>query len=499
MGTFPIGLLLFWRYKMYSHSSHLIHTFFEPQRIAFIGASEKGTYPAGIMQNLIRQGYRQRLFPVNPKRSQVFGIPAFPSVLNLPQKADLALVTVPRTAVIPVLQECIQAEIPGVVVISAGFAEGDAKGKALQADLEALVQRHSIRMIGPNCAGLASVPTNLVATRLFADLIPGPVSFVSQSGALMMSLQGVFADRRTGMSRMVSLGNQGDVTLVEMIQALTEDQETAVITVFQEGIQNGQDLVTGFKQALIAGKPIILLKTGRTERGMAAAATHTAALAGEDRVFEAICNQFGVILVEDINPMMDIAQLAAAFGKKLAGKPRVGFISQSGGMGSLTADWIEKTRISAPPLPQSLKAQLRSLGTIPDYAVLLNPADVRGASVRTDATRRTLQSFLEEPGYDMVVMLFARSMLTEESTETARVVIETAHKSVKPFAVIWSGQRIPRQGSQTPDPAPDLFRAAGIPLFSQISDFVLALSQMQNYWSYRERWLSGFMEGETHV
>jgi acyl-CoA synthetase (NDP forming) len=483
---------------MTSQTPQLIRTFFEPQQIAFVGASERGTYPAGIMENLIRNGFTDNLFPVNPKREQVFGLPAYPSVLDLPRKPDLALVTVPRSAVIPVIQDCIRMEIPGAVVISAGFAEGDAAGKALQKDLETLVNQHPIRMIGPNCAGLASLPTSLVATRLFADLIPGPVSFASQSGALMMSLQGVFADRRIGMSRMVSLGNQGDVTLAEMIQALVEDPRTDVITVFQEGVQNGKALVMGFRQALVAGKPIILLKTGRTERGMAAAATHTAALAGEDRVFKAICEQFGVILVEDINPMMATAQLAAAFGRTMAGPPRVGFISQSGGMGSLTADWIERTALSAPPLPETLIAKLFEMGTLPEYAVLLNPADVRGASVRAAATRQTLRAFLDEPEFDLIVMLFARSMLTRESTETARAVIETARHNPKPLAVVWSGQRIPGKGDEAPDSAPELFRKAGIPLFSQTSDLILALTRLAKYWSYREKWLAGFDEGESH-
>ncbi len=474
----------------------LLSSFFSPRRIALIGASERGIYPAGILKNLLEQGYRGRVHPVNPQREQVFGLPCVPAVGDLDERPDLALLTVPRQAVIPVMQDCIQIGIPAAVVISAGFAEADQEGKDLQKQLAALVQAHPIRLVGPNCAGLASLPTGLVATRLFGELMPGPVAFVSQSGALMMSLQGVFADRRIGMSRMISLGNQADVSLAEMLRALADDPQTGVITVFMEGIQQGKTLVKGFKTALTAGKPVILLKTGRTQRGMAAAATHTAALAGEDRVFQAICDQYGVILVDDINPMMDCAQLAAAFGGRIQPQMKIGFISQSGGMGSLTADWIDYTGLSAPPLSKNLENRLYQQGTLPDYAVLLNPADVRGASVRREAAGSTLQAFLDDPDFDMVVMLFARSMMTQESAETARAVIATAQESEKPLAVVWSGQRI-TANPPTFETAPTLFRRAGIPLFSQSSDLLQALSRLQSFQAYRQRWLAGFKERDA--
>jgi acyl-CoA synthetase (NDP forming) len=473
---------------------HFRHILFQPQTLAFIGASERGLYPAGIMQNLLDHGFGDHVFPVNPNRETVFGVQCYPSVKDLPKTPDLALLTVPRQAVNPVIQECISKGIPAAVVISAGFAESDQTGQVLQTELKALVQSSEIRLIGPNCAGLASLPNGFIATRLADPLIPGPVAFASQSGALMMSFQGLFADRGIGMSRLVSVGNQVDVQLAEMLHLLVDDPETEVITCFMEGLTDGRRLTGAFKHALEVGKPIILLKTGRTQRGMAAAATHTAALSGEDRVFQAICDQYGVILVDDIEPLLDITQIAAAFGKRFATQVRLGVITQSGGMGSLMADWIDRAGLNAPPLPESLKQKIYDLGTLPAHARLLNPADVRGASVTGEATGHTLSLFLEESRFDAVILQFARSTLTQRAQDTVESILRTAEGSEKPLMVIWSGQQNPPE-LETQIPAVNRLIRAGIPVFSQPGSLVRAVARLQGYWRYRAEYLNGFYVG----
>ena len=472
-------------------------SFFAPQKIAFIGASEKGLYPAGIMQNLIEYGYRHRIFPINPNRTNVFGILTHPSVLDLPERPDLALLTVPRQSVIPVTQQCIQKGIPAILVITAGFGESDQTGKQLQKELKKLLASSPTRMIGPNCAGLASITDGFVATRLNGRPFEGPVSFVSQSGALMMSLQGVFSDRRIGMSQLVSLGNQIDIHLAEMIIQLIENPDTRIISAFMEGLTQGKELVNAFRMGLQVGKPIILLKTGRTQLGMAAAATHTAALAGEDRIFQAICDQFGVIQVDDINPLMDTVQLATALGSVQKKDLQFAFISQSGGMGSLTADHIEYNNINAPPLTPSLVNQLHQLGTIPSYVTLLNPADVRGASVRGEAVAKTLTAFLQSPEFDVVVMLFARSALSQYSIETAQIIVETASNFHKPVLVVWSGKSQSDDGMVQKD-AREILSKGGIPCFSQPSSLLSAINRLNRYWRYREIWIRGFSEKTNH-
>lgn len=471
-----------------------LNNFFAPQRIAFIGASEDGLYPAGIMQNLIENQFPGKIYPVNPKRSSVFGLPCYSSIKDLPESPDLALLTIPRKAVLPVIIDCIEARIPAALIISAGFGESDKTGITLQADLKQIISEHSIRVIGPNCAGLASIPDSFIATRLSGEIVVGSVAFASQSGALMMSLQGVFSDRNIGISRLVSLGNQVDVCLAEILETLVDDPKTKVITTFMEGLSHGPQLIHAFRKALIFGKPVIMLKTGRTERGIAAAATHTAAMAGEDRIFKAICDQFGVILVADVEPLMDTAQLADKF-KSIPGN--IGFISQSGGMGSLTADMIETHNVFASPIPNDLEKALRQLGTIPDYARLLNPADVRGASVSAEAAGSTLQAFLDSHEYDAVVMLFARSLINDKARKTAQSIASISRKTDKPVIVIWSGQRKPNQ-TQVDAGAQHIFNDASIPVFTQPSSMIRALQRLKKYHDYRKLFLQGFQTGSTN-
>ncbi|MGH2544779.1 MAG: CoA-binding protein, partial [Ardenticatenaceae bacterium] len=332
-----------------SISPHRLDAFFNPRRIAIVGASEQGMYPAGILQNLLDHGYEGSIYPVNPKRATVFGLACYPDLMGVPQTPDLAILTVPRGAVLPVLHQCLSTGVPAALVISAGFAEADEVGRQLQAEMAALVRGSRLTLVGPNCAGLANLPGRVITTRLPAPLDPGPISFVSQSGALMMALYGLFADRRLGMSHLLSVGNQVDVSLEEGLSYLVAEPQTSVIAAFIEGLRDGPAFVEGVRQALEAGKPVIVLRSGRTRSGQQAATTHTGALAGSDRVFAAVCRQFGVILVEDVRGLVETAQVLAAFGERLAGRGRLAVITQSGGLGSLAADLIELAALELPP------------------------------------------------------------------------------------------------------------------------------------------------------
>ncbi len=463
--------------------------FFAPRRIALVGASERGMYPAGILRNLLDYGYSGELYPVNPNRETVFGLRCYADVTQLPHRPDLVILTVPRETVLPVLRQCIAIKAPAALVITAGFAESDERGKSLQAELVGLLRGQPMRVIGPNSAGLADIPGRLIATRLPAEPRPGPVSFASQSGALMMALYGLFADRCIGMNRLISVGNQVDVTLAEALDYLVDDPNTEVIGAFVEGARDAPTFVKAWRRALIAGKPIVLIKSGRTASGRRAAATHTAALTGSSRVFEAACEQFGVILVDDIRAMMDITQVMAAFGRRLSGRGHVALVTQSGGLGSLTADLVEASALHAPPLSRRLIARLRDLSHIPQYGQLGNPTDVRGPSVIGSATTETLMPFLEDPDTDVVVLLLAKSAVREQDAATAQAIVDAARNAGKPLCVVWVGQRYPAEPPDWPL-GHRILSEAGIPLFDQPSDCVRALASAVSYWRYREAWLA---------
>lgn len=469
--------------------SHRLDPFFNPRRIAIIGASERGMYPSGVMRNLLDYGYSGEIYPVNPRRTSVFGLEAYPDITQTPEVPDLAVLIVPRKAVLGSLEQCVEKGVPAALVISAGFNEADEEGKALQAQMSKFIAANPIAVIGPNCAGLADMHTRAISTRLPVPPQTGTVSFVSQSGALMMAIYGLIADRKIGMNRLLSLGNQVDVDLSESIAYLTADEKTQVIGAFIEGLKDAPAFAKALRDALTAGKPLVLLKSGRTESGQAAAATHTAALAGSAKVFDAVCRQYGAIQVDDIGEMMDTLQLAATFGEKLKGKGKIALVTQSGGLGSLTADLTDIHGLSAPPLSEILTKQIRGLPYIPDFGLLANPCDVRGASVIGDATAQTLSPFLDDPDTDVVVLLLAKSSVREQDEATARSIVKAAQGSEKPLCVVWVGQRHPvdelawEQGHE-------ILRQAGIPLFAQSSDCIKALSHLFRYWRSREDWLA---------
>ena len=473
---------------MKEYSSRL-DAFFSPHRIAVVGASEQGMYPAGILRSLIEFGYEGEIYPINPKRETVLGLRCFADITQTPSPPDLAILVVPRQAVLTTIGQCIQAGVPAAVVITAGFAEADEEGKALQAQIVDLLQDQPLTLVGPNCAGLADFKTRTIATPLSAPPHSGPVSFVSQSGALMMALYGVFAERHIGVNRLLSLGNQVDVDLSEGCHFLAKDQHTEVIGAFIEDIQDGPGFTVALRQALITGKPLVLLKSGQTEGGQAAAASHTAALAGSARVFNAVCQQFGAVQVGDIRELVDTIQVAAAFGQRLFTPGRVALISQSGGLGSLTADFVDIFGLTAPPLSASLTRRLRALSFIPDLGVGGNPTDVRGPSVIGAATSQTLAPFLEDPETDVAILLLAKSTLREQDAETAKAIVAAAQNSPKPLCVVWVGQRYSDIKPQHL-PANEILRQAGIPLFEQPGDCIRALAKMTNYWRFREKWLS---------
>ena len=476
-----------------SSDGHRLDACFNPRRTAVVGASERGMYPAGILRNLLDNDYPGDIYPINPSRTTVFGLPCYPALSATPHRPDLAIVVVPRHAVLPALQQCVELGVPAAVIISAGFAEADDEGRALQAEMSRLIQGSSMTVVGPNCAGLANSPGRVIAARLPAPPQPGPVSFVSQSGALMMAMMGLFADRHIGMSRLISLGNQVDVTLAETLDYLAVDTETGVVGAFAEGVNDGRALVAALRRLLLAGRPLVLIKSGRTPAGQRAAATHTAALAGSDRVFEAVCRQWGVIRVDDVRELLDTVAVMAAFGRRLDGIGRLAIVTQSGGLGSLSADMCELAGLTLPALSEQTRAALRALPGLAGLGELHNPADVQGAAVIGPATAETLAPFMDDVGTDAVLLLLAKSSVRQEDGPTAEAIITAARRSPKPLLVVWTGQRYPHGGGAgsagTWPLAHRMLVEAGIPLFDQPSDCIRALARASGYWRFRAAWL----------
>ena len=450
-----------------------LQAMFNPRRVAHVGASESGLYPAGIFASLAAS--RVQVFPVNPNRPSVFGHPCFKSIRDLPSVPDLAMITVDRLHVRSVLSDCVEAGIPAAVVISSGFAEAGQDGAAFQKELEAFAG--TLLILGPNCAGFANLPEGVVATRFAGSGGVGGISFVSQSGALMMALHGSFAARGAGLRYLVSVGNQVDVGAEEVLAFFAADSGTTVATAFLESIKDGRAFIRALELNLAAGKPVVLVKAGRTAVGSELAATHTAAAAGEAKVFEAVCRQYGAILVDDIDDLVSTALLADHCGKGLS--RRIAWITQSGGLGSLLGDHASAAGLPPPPFSEALRIRLRSGKLLPAWQAILNPVDLRGEAMRGAAIRDALLPFMEAGEIDCIGLLFAKSPFRPIEAETARTIIEARDESGKPVIVVWVGNT---PAVYVDDPqatsAVALLLTAGIPVFYQAGDAIGAIARL---------------------
>ncbi len=477
--------------------SDAIEAMLNPRIVAHVGASESGIYPSGVFSSLAASDLE--VYPVNPLREAVFGRKCFHSVSSLPKRPDLAMVTVDRSQVGTVLEECVASGIPAAVVISSGFAEAGQEGSAFQRGLEGFAGR--ILVLGPNCAGFGNIPRGICATRFAGTAAAGGISFVSQSGALMMALHGSFADRGAGLRYLVSVGNQVDLGAEDLLAFFAEDEGTRVSTAFLEGLADGRAFASALEKNLAAGKPVLIVKSGRTEVGAALAATHTAAAAGEARVFEAVCRQFGAVLVDDIDELVEAALLFERYGPELG--RRIAWVTQSGGLGSLTGDLAKMAGIAPGPFPPSIMESLKGGGMLPVYQEIQNPLDLRGDCMRGMAIRSSILPFAESKEIDCIVLLFAKSPHRSVEAETARAIIEAQRETGKPVIVVWVGNTAaayvtgpgpataavgtkPDYPGMAPPSAVELLESAGIPVFSQSRDVVRALAHVLGYREFRE-------------
>lgn len=378
-----------------------------PRSIAVIGASDDptriGGRPLGYM---LRSGFQGPLWPVNPRREVVQGLPAFASVDALPEAPDACIVAVPAAAVPETLEACAAKGAKAAVVFSSGFAEMGEEGRAAQDRVRAIARAGGIRVLGPNCLGVFNAHNGWIAT--FSSSVerepprPGPVAIASQSGAYGSHAFALLRMRGVETGVMVTTGNEADVDLADCIGYLVRDEHTKVICAYAEGIRDGEALRQALADAAAAQKPVIFMKVGRSKVGAAAAASHTAALAGSDRVYDGLFAQYGVMRVDSTDQFLDAAY-AAAQGRFPAGD-RLGIMTISGGVGVQMADSAEDLGLAVPEMPAAAQQTLKAL--LP-YAAVRNPVDVTAQAFNDLSLVGTnLRLMLEQGGYDVVVAFF---------------------------------------------------------------------------------------------
>ena len=381
-----------------------------PQSVAVIGASDDplriGGRPIAYM---LGQGYRGRIFPVNPNRVTVQGLPAYPSVAALPETPDVAIVIVPASLALEAIESLAARGTAAAILFSAGFAETGPQGAEAERRLVEAAHAHGMRLIGPNSLGLINPRTHFYGS--FSSAVEqgfptaGNVAIISQSGAYGAHLMTVAIAAGIGLSALVMTGNEADLTVGDMLQMAVDDPDTRVIVVYSEGIKQAGTLVAALENARTARKPVVMMKVGRSAVGSAAAQSHTASIAGDDRVTDAVLAELGVVRAETTEQMMDIARLATR--GVFPANNTLGVLTLSGGAGVIISDAAEAVGLPMPEMPQA--SQKRLLELLP-FASPRNPVDVTAQYLNEMSLVSTFtDALIEEGGYTSILGFFTYS------------------------------------------------------------------------------------------
>ncbi|MBO0711588.1 MAG: acetate--CoA ligase family protein [Acetobacteraceae bacterium] len=406
-----------------------------PRSIAIVGASGDaariGGRPIAYMR---KHGFKGEILPVNPNRSEVQGIRAYPSVAELPETPDVAIVAVPANLAVGAVEDLGKRGTKAAIVFTAGFAEVDAAGEREQDRMIAAARAHAMRLLGPNCLGVFDGRTHYYASftaSLDSGLpIPGRIAIASQSGAYGTHVFTIARNRGIGASLCVMTGNEADVTVGDVIGWMAEHEETDVIAAYIEGVREADSFLAALAAAKAAKKPIVLMKVGRSALGTQAAKSHTASIAGDDAVTEAVLNEFGVVRARTTEEMLDIAHTATR--RIYPARNALGVLTVSGGAGVLISDVAEQVRLPMPEMPDIAQARLKELVS---FSATRNPVDAT-AQVSNDMTLITkFFGELEREGkYPSVLAFFSQvasssrgDVLREKLAEVVREFPDRLH------------------------------------------------------------------------
>ncbi len=409
-------------------SARSIARLLSPRSVAVIGAGrQRGTIGHEVFRNLIAGGFQGPVYPVNPKASSVASVRAHPSVLDIPDDVDLAVICVPAPLVLPAVDECVAKKVRGLVVITAGFAEMGGDGVAEERRIVEHARRGGMRLIGPNCMGVVNTAPEVSLNATFAPVppTPGRVGFSSQSGALGIAILEKASALGLGVSTFVSMGNKADVSGNDLLQYWEDDPGTDVILLYLESFGNPRKF-SRVARRVSRRKPIVAVKSGRTAAGTRAASSHTAAMASPDVAVDALFKQTGVIRVDGLEQLFDVAQMLAH--QPLPQGRRVAIVGNAGGPGILAADACEGLGLQVQRLSEATQRRLREL--VPATAAVQNPVDLL-ASASAAEYEQALRTVVADPDVDAVIVIFVPPLVTR-ADDVARAIAVAAADSPKP-------------------------------------------------------------------
>ena len=457
---------------------------FHPKAVAIIGASSDltriGGHPIKALKNA---GYKGGLYLVNPKYPEMHGLKCYPDAMSIGQPCDLAIIAVPAPGVAQAVRDCGKAGIPFAVVLTAGFRETGPEGRKLEDELKRAVKESGVRIVGPNCQGMLSIQSRVwAAFGSVADeteFRPGSVSCAFQSGGFGYAVVNLAEAQGIGFRICVSSGNETDIDMPELLSAFLNDAGTSTVFAYMEGTPDARRLLDVGRKSLETGKPVMIWKAATTDAGIKAAASHTANMTGSYDLYRAALRQSGLIEVDDVEPIVDIAKLFAQ-GRLPKGNA-VGVLSISGGSGIVYADAAVRGGMALPPFSERTMAALRKI--VPSFGSPENPADVT-AGFFNDMTLFTdaLEIVLADPGLDQLSILLA-SVSGPVAGRACEAIAEVAKRTDKPIHLAWSGRH-----AKSPE-AVKALTEAGVPFLTTPVRLARAAATLARFASDQRRLL----------
>lgn len=445
----------------------MLEGFFNPRSVAVVGASrEEGKTGHSIISNIVKYGFPGKIYPVNPKASEVMGLPSYPSLTSIEGDVDLAVIVIPPKFILDTIDECAKKGTRSVIIISAGFKETGGEGRRLEAEVVAKARGYGIRLLGPNCLGLIDTGSMLNAS--FAAGMPpkGKIAFFSQSGALCTAILDWAVGNNVGFSKFVSLGNKADLSELELIQYLADDPETSVILGYLEGVERGRDFMDAARRAA-KKKPLIITKAGGTAAGARAASSHTGTLAGADRAFQAAFEQSGIIRAVSVEDLFDYALSFA--GQPIPEGSSIAIITNAGGPGIIAADSCERFNVQLAELSGETINRLRE--SLPPVAGFFNPVDVIG-DARADRYEAAVNTVLSDPNVNGALVILTPQAMTE--VEKTAEIVSAATNIGKPLIASFMGEASIKGASEA-------LRKGGVPNYPYPERGVKAFATMVRY------------------
>lgn len=466
-----------------------VTSFLNPRSVAIVGASDQERSLGGAAVRYLQKfKYPGFIWPVHPTAKVVSGLPAYRTVNELPEAPDLVILAIAASAIPALLRECANAGIHNVVVWAGGFSEGGAEGSALQEEVSDICRENGISLLGPNCIGIINTVQPLVASfasflRDTETLSQGNISMIGQSGGLVTMAMAHAANAGFGFRYAVSTGNEAVLSAADFIAACVDDPGSKVIAVYLEGTRDGEKLLASFRKAKDKGKPIVLLRGGRSEAAARAAAAHTGALAGESRVWNAVLAEFGVIETRSLEELLDVVQqLSSSPSQRVVKGNGVAIVTFGGGSGVLSADQCERRGLATPPLLATTQEQLGKL--VPPIASTQNPIDltpqVYSAEQWLEKLPKALDVIASDPGIDAILLQFGPMAIS--GLEIAKIAKSFMDRSPIPTLLSWP---------LAPVGVPDWLREQEVNVFIEYDRAVRVLSHLVSSSSKRSPQLEG--------